>query len=145
MAGTHNEFHTGNGSSVNTGNFQPQGSVINLGNLSDQAWISIEALSEARPAADQPSLRELPSELKRQIDNDPQLPETAKADALTEVQQLAAAAQDPSAKASLARRSINGLRGLGATISQTTKLANETTGLLSAVQKLLPLIAGFFP
>jgi len=145
MAGTHNEFHTGNGSSVNTGNFQPLGSVINLGNLSDQAWISIEALSEARPAADQPSLRELPSELKRQIDNDPQLPETAKADALIEVQQLAAAAQDPSAKASLARRSINGLRGLGATISQTTKLANETTGLLSAVQKLLPLIAGFFP
>ena len=145
MAGTHNEFHTGNGSFVNTGNFQPQGSAINLGSLSDQARISIEALSEARPAADQPSLRELLSELKRQIDNDPQLPETAKADALTEVQQLAAAAQDPSAKASLARRSINGLRGLGATISQTTKLANETTGLLSAVQKLLPLIAGFFP
>jgi hypothetical protein len=40
--------------------------------------------------------------------------------------------------------SINVLRGLGATVSQTTKLANETTGLLSAVQKLLPLIAGFF-
>ena len=145
MTGTHNEFHTGNGSFVNTGNFQPQGSAINLGSLSDQARISIEALSEARPAADQPSLRELLSELKRQIDNDPQLPDTAKADALTEVQQLAAAAQDPSAKASLARRSINVLRGLGATVSQTTKLANETTGLLSAVQKLLPLIAGFFP
>jgi len=144
MTGTHNEFYTGNGSFVNTGNFQPQGSVINLGSLSDQARISIEALSEVRPAADQPSLRELLSELKRQIDNDPQLPDTAKADALTEVQQLAAAAQDPSANASLARRSINVLRGLGATVSQTTKLANETTGLLSAVQKLLPLIAGFF-
>ena len=144
MTGNHNEFHTGNGSFVNTGNFQPQGSAINLGSLSDQARISIEALSEARPAADQPSLRELLSELKRQIDNDPQLPDTAKADALTEVQQLAAAAQDPSANASLARRSINVLRGLGATVSQTTKLANETTGLLSAVQKLLPLIAGFF-
>ena len=144
MTGNHNEFHTGNGSFVNTGNFQPQGSAINLGSLSDQARISIEALSEARPAADQPSLRELLSELKRQIDNDPQLPDTAKADALTEVQQLAAAAQDPSANASLASRSINVLRDLGATVSQTTKLANETTGLLSAVQKLLPLIAGFF-
>ena len=144
MTGNHNEIHTGNGGFVNTGNFQPQGSAINLGSLSDQARISIEALSEARPAADQPSLRELLSELKRQIDNDPQLPDIAKADALTEVQQLAAAAQDPSANASLARRSINVLRGLGATVSQTTKLANETTGLLSAVQKLLPLIAGFF-
>ena len=144
MTGNHNEFHTGNGSFVNTGNFQPQGSAINLGSLSDQARISIEALSEARPAANQPNLRELLSELKRQIDNDPQLPDTAKADALTEVQQLAAAAQDPSANASLARRSINVLRGLGATVSLTTKLANETTGLLSAVQKLLPLITGFF-
>ncbi len=144
MTGNHNEIHTGNGSFVNTGNFKPQGSAINLGSLSDQARISIEALSEARPAADQPNLRELLSELKRQIDNDPQLPDIAKADALTEVQQLAAAAQDPSANASLARRSINALRGLGATVSQTTKLANETTGLLSAVQKLLPLIAGFF-
>lgn len=145
MTGNNNEIHTGNGGFVNTGNFQPQGSAINLGSLSDQARISIEALSEASPAADQPSLRELLSELKRQIDNDPQLPDTAKADALTEVQQLAAAAQDPSANASPARSSINALRGLGATVSQTTKLANETTGLLSAVQKLLPLIAGFFP
>ncbi len=144
MTGNHNEIHTGNGGFVNTGNFQPQGSAINLGSLSEQARISIEALCEARPAADQPSLRELLSELKRQIDNDPQLPDIAKADALTEVQQLAAAAQDPSANASLARRSINVLRGLGATVSQTTKLANETTGLLSAVQKLLPLITGFF-
>jgi hypothetical protein len=85
MTGNHNEIHTGNGSFVNTGNFQPQGSAINLGSLSDQARISIEALSEARPAADQPSLRELLSELKRQIDNDPQLPDIAKADAHTEV------------------------------------------------------------
>ena len=77
MTGTHNEFYTGNGSFVNTGNFQPQGSVINLGSLSDQARISIEALSEARPAADQPSLRELLSELKRQIDNDPQFCQTS--------------------------------------------------------------------
>jgi len=144
MAPTHNHIHPGDGSWVNTGTIHANGSVVSVGALSDQARISIEALSASKPSPDQASLRELLSQLKQDIDNDAALPPTAKADALTEVNELARAAQDPLANASLARRSIHALGGLSTAVAQTTQLTTATTGLVGAVQKLLPLIANFF-
>jgi uncharacterized protein YjbI with pentapeptide repeats len=134
---THNEINAGDGSFINTGTFQPSGGIVNLGALSDQARITIEAVPGTRQAADQPSLRELLSQLKASIDADTSISDTIRADALAEVNDLAQAAQDPAQNASLARRSINALKGLNEGIGESVKLA-------TVVKPLLTLIAGFF-
>jgi hypothetical protein len=141
---TLNEINAGDDSFINTGSFQPSGGMVNLGALSDQARITIEAVPESRLAADQPSLRELLSQLKASIDADTSISDTTRADALAEVNDLAQAAQNPAQNASLARRSINALQGLTAGVVATTKLAAESSHLATAVKTLLPQIAGFF-
>jgi uncharacterized protein YjbI with pentapeptide repeats len=107
---THNEINAGDGSFINTGTSQPSGGIVNLGALSDRARITIEAVPDTRQAADQPSLRDLLSQLKASIEADTSISDTTRADALAEVNDLAHAAQDPGQNASLARRSINALR-----------------------------------
>ena len=134
---THNEIKPGDGSFINTGTFQPSGGIVNLGALSDRARITIEAAPDNRQAADQPSLRELLSQLKASIDADTSMSDTTRADALAEVNDLAQAAQDPAQNAGLARRSINALKGLNEGIDESVKLA-------TALKPLLTLISGFF-
>jgi uncharacterized protein YjbI with pentapeptide repeats len=134
---THNEIKAGDGSLINTGKFQPSGGIVNLGALSERARITIEAVPDSRLDVNQPSLRELLSQLKTSIDADTSLNDTTRADALAEVNDLAQAAQDPAKNASLARRSINALKGLNEGIGESFKLA-------TALKSLLPLIAGFF-
>ena len=137
-------IHTGDGSLVNTGSLNTAGGMVNLGALSDQARITIEALPERRLVDGQPSLRELLQELKASVDVDPQLPENTRAEALTEVTELANAAQDPQKNVGPARRAINALKGLSAGLSETNKAVAETSKLVGAVKTVLPLIAGFF-
>jgi uncharacterized protein YjbI with pentapeptide repeats len=137
-------IHTGDGSLVNTGSLNIAGGMVNLGALSDQARITIEALPERRLVDGQPSLRELLQELKASVDVDPQLPDNTRAEALTEVTELATAAQDPNKNAGPARRAINALKGLSAGLSETNKAVAETSTLVGAVKTVLPLIAGFF-
>ena len=48
---------------IKTSTFHTGGGLVNLGDLSDQARLTIEALPNQRPAAGQPSLRELLQEL----------------------------------------------------------------------------------
>ncbi|WP_411875365.1 pentapeptide repeat-containing protein [Vulcanococcus limneticus] len=141
---THNEIKAGDGSLVNTGSLNTAGGMVNLGALSDQARITIEALPERRLVDGQPSLRELLQELKASVDVDPQLPENTRAEALTEVTELANAAQDPQKNVGPARRAINALKGLSAGLSETNKAVAETSKLVGAVKTVLPLIAGFF-
>jgi uncharacterized protein YjbI with pentapeptide repeats len=137
-------IHTGDGNLINTGSFNTAGGMVNLGALSDQARITIEALPERRPEDGQSSLRELLQELKASVDTDPQLPDNTRAEALTEVTELANAAQDPNKNVGPARRAINALKGLSAGLSETNKAVAETTKLVGAVKTVLPLIAGFF-
>jgi hypothetical protein len=140
----HTSIRTGDGSLVNTGSLNTAGGMVNLGALSDQARITIEALPERRLVDGQPSLRELLQELKASVDVDPQLPDNTRAEALTEVTELATAAQDPNKNAGPARRAINALKGLSAGLSETNKAVAETSKLVGAVKTVLPLIAGFF-
>jgi uncharacterized protein YjbI with pentapeptide repeats len=137
-------IHAGDGSLINTGRFNTAGGMVNMGDLSDQARITIEAVPDQRPGEGQPSLRELLQELKASVDADTHLPESTRAEALGEVNELAAAAQDPQKNGGLARRAINALRGLTAGLSETNKAVAESSKLVGAVKTVLPLIAAFF-
>ena len=135
---------SGDGSLINTGTFNTGGGLVNLGDLSDQARLTIEALPDQRTAEGQPSLRELLQELKASVDADSHLSETTRAEALGEIQELATAAKAPRANGAPARRAMNALKGLSAGISETNKAVEESSKLVGAVKRLLPLIAGFF-
>ena len=69
--------------------------------LNDQAHTTIEAVPAIRQAADQPSLRELLSRLKASIESETSLDDTTRADAFSEVNELALAAQDPAGHANV--------------------------------------------
>jgi hypothetical protein len=137
-------IHAGDGNLINTGRLNTSGGMVNLGDLSDQARITIEAIPDQRLGEDQPSLRELLQELKASVDADTHLPESTRAEALSEVKELAAAAQDPQKNGGLARRAINALKGLTAGLSETNKAVAESSKLVGAVKTVLPLIAAFF-
>jgi uncharacterized protein YjbI with pentapeptide repeats len=137
-------IHAGDGNLINTGSLNTGGGMVQLGDLSDQTRITIEALPDQRPAAGQPSLRELLQELKASVDADSHLPETTRVEAFGKIQELANAAKDPRANGGRARHAMNVLKGLSAGISETNKTMEETSKLVGAVKRLLPLIAGFF-
>jgi uncharacterized protein YjbI with pentapeptide repeats len=137
-------IHTGDGNLINTGSLNTAGGLVNLGDLSDQARLTIEAIPDERTAVGQLSLRQLLQELKDSVDADSHLPESSRAEALAEINELAAAAQDPKKNGGPARRAINALKGLSAGLSETNKAVAESTKLVGAVKTLLPLIAGFF-
>ena len=137
-------IHAGDGNLINTGSLNTAGGMVHLGDLSDQACLLIDAVPEHRLAEGQPSLRELLQELKASIDADIHLSETTRADAFKELQELATAAKDPRANGGPARGAMNALRGLTTTLSDTNKAVAETSKLVDAVKRLLPLIAGFF-
>ena len=137
-------IHTGDGNLINTGSFNTAGGMVNLGDLSDQARLTIEAIPDQGPGDGQPSLRQLLQELKDSVDADSQMPETSRAEALEEIKELATAAQDPNNNVGPARRAINALKGLSAGLSETNKAVAETSKLVGAVKTVLPLIAGFF-
>jgi uncharacterized protein YjbI with pentapeptide repeats len=137
-------IHTGDGNLINTGSLNTAGGLVNLGDLSDQARLTIEAIPDQRTAVGQPSLRQLLQQLKDSVDADSHLPETSRAEALAEIKALATAAQVPKQNVAPARRAINALKGLSAGLSETNKAVAETSKLVGAVKTLLPLIAGFF-
>lgn len=137
-------INAGDGNVINTGTLDTSGGVVNLGVLSDQASISIEALPERSETADQPSLRELLQDLKASVDADTHVSDETRAEALIEVTELAKAAQDPKGNVGPSRRAMNALRGLSAGLTETNKAVEESSKLVGAIKRLLPLIAAFF-
>lgn len=101
-------------------------------------------LPDQRSAEGQPTLRELLQELKASVDADTQVPENTRVEVLTEVTELASAAQDPQKNVGPARRAINSLRGLSVGLTETNKIVEESSKLVGAIKRLLPLIAAFF-
>ncbi|MFZ0406932.1 MAG: pentapeptide repeat-containing protein [Cyanobium sp.] len=137
-------IQAGDGNLINTGSLNTAGGMVNLGDLSDQARLTIEAIPDQRPAEGQPSLRQLLQELRVSVDADTDLPETSRAEALAEIKELATAAQDPKKNVGLASGAINALKGLSAGLSETNKAVAESSKLVGAVKSLLPLIGAFF-
>ncbi|MFM6129190.1 MAG: pentapeptide repeat-containing protein [Sphaerospermopsis kisseleviana] len=138
-------IQAGDGNLINPGTLHTGGGAMNLGDLSEQARLTIEALPDQRPAAGEPSLRELLLQLKASVDADTQLPEATRAEALAEVNELAVAARDPQAKGGLARRAMNALKGLTTGLSETNQALAESSKLVGAVKRLWPLLVAFFP
>ena len=125
------------GSFVNTGDMQ--GNVINLGEISGQVSNQINQLPNTTSNPEQPSLKDLLSQLKTAIEADSELNTDEKAEALNEVAKLAKAGSVPkeSKMQALANRATTTLKSIASTLTDASKLA-------AACKKLLPLITALF-
>jgi uncharacterized protein YjbI with pentapeptide repeats len=137
-------LHAGDGNLINTGTLETGGGMVNLGDLSDQASIAINALPDQRLAAEELTLRELLHQLQASLDDDTEVSEGTRADALSEIHTIATAAQDPQQNASLARRAVNTLKGISASVAEANKALEESSKFVATVKKVLPCIAAFF-
>jgi uncharacterized protein YjbI with pentapeptide repeats len=137
-------IHAGDGNLINTGSLNTEGGMVNLGDLRDQARIAINALPDQRLTAEEPTLRELLQQLQASLDGDTEVPESTRAEALSEIHTIAKAAQDPKQNASLARRAVNALKGISASVAEANKALDESSKFVATVKKVLPFIAAFF-
>ncbi|NJN32450.1 MAG: hypothetical protein HC824_20015, partial [Synechococcales cyanobacterium RM1_1_8] len=119
-------------------NINAQNSVVNLRDISGQVSNQIGQLP-TESILDQPSLKDLLTQLQNAIETDTELAEDAKAEALTEVGEIANAAQSPKegVMQKAAKGAINALKGIATGLSDASKLA-------SACKELLPLITSMF-
>jgi hypothetical protein len=137
-------IHAGDGNLINTGSLDTGGGMVNLGDLRDQARIAINALPDQQLAAEELTLPELLQQLQASLDGDTEVPESTRADALVKIQTIATAAQDPHQNASNARRAMNTLKGISASVSDANKALEESSKFVATVKKVLPFIAAFF-
>ncbi len=121
-------------------NLKATNSVVSLRDISGQVSNQIHQLPlDGSPG--QPSLRELLSQLQQAIETDPELQDSARVEALTEVQELATAAQhpEPGVMQKAAKRAMNGLKGIAASLSDVSKLAVACKDLLPLIMTALGL------
>ena len=121
-------------------NLKAHNSVVSLGDISGQVSNQIHQLPLDSPPG-QPSLRELLTQLQQAIETDPELQDSDKVEALAEVQELATAAQhpEPGVMQKAAKRAMNGLKGIAASLSDVSKLAVACKDLLPLIMAALGL------
>lgn len=121
------------------GNFSidAQNSIVTLRDISGQVNNQIQQLPDS--TANQPSVKDLLTQLKEAIETDAELSDDEKADALTEVAELAKAGQAPqdNAMQKIAKRSLLTLKGTASSLSDASKL-------VAACKDLLPILMGLF-
>jgi hypothetical protein len=126
----------GDGSFINTGSVS--NSVVNLGEISGSVS---NAINELPPdsTSDQPSLKDLLSQLQAALEADENLSETDKKDALEQVGVLAEAGKNPKENAmqQAAKQAVTMLKGLAFGLPATAKA-------VEAAKALLPMIQGWF-
>ncbi|MBE7380632.1 MAG: pentapeptide repeat-containing protein [Leptolyngbya sp. SIO1E4] len=115
------------------------GSTLNLGEISGQVSNQINQLSEAAPSSDQPSLKNILTQLQAAIEQDAELSADEKAEALGEIGKLAKAGSDPQAAKmkGLAKRATATLKSIAETLTDASKLA-------TACKTLLPTLVALF-
>jgi uncharacterized protein YjbI with pentapeptide repeats len=120
---------------VGGGNVSVDG-VMNLGTISGQVTNAINQLPEESGSPEQPSFKELLTQLQQAIEADESLAATDKADLLEQVQALAEAKQteEPAKKEGLVRKA-------GKMFTATLKGLPDTAKIVEACGKLLPLIS----
>ncbi|MGF1523839.1 MAG: pentapeptide repeat-containing protein [Leptolyngbyaceae cyanobacterium] len=130
---------TGDGSFYAGGDVTLSGSTLNLGEISGKVSNQISQLPDTAPNADQPSLKDLLAQLKTAIDQDTELSDDEKAEALGEVAKLVKAGSNPTegAMQRLAQRATNTLKAIAETLTDASKL-------VTACKTLLPAIAALF-
>ncbi|MGP1386496.1 MAG: pentapeptide repeat-containing protein [Thainema sp.] len=130
---------TGDSSFVNTGSMD--GNTVNLGTISGNVTTAINQLPD-QPSSDQPSLKDLLTELQAAIEAEPELSTDDKAEALEQVKTLAEAGQKPEdgRLQKAAKTAMKILHGTTASVSETTKLAEATAKLLPAITAILTFL-----
>jgi uncharacterized protein YjbI with pentapeptide repeats len=115
--------------------------VVNLGSISGNVTNTINQLPESIDP-NQPSLKELLTQLQAAIESATELPDQNKALALDQVKTLAELGQKPedSALQKAGQLAMMALKGITSGFSETTKLVVECTKLLPAIAALLALI-----
>lgn len=131
-----NPINTGNSSFINAGTMT--GNVVNLGEISGHVSNQINQLPDT-VNADQPSLKDLLTQLKQAIDQDTELSQDEKVEALGEVAKLAKAGSNSKEgkMRGLAKRATATLKSIAETLTDTSKLA-------TACKTLLPMITALF-
>ncbi len=115
--------------------------VVNLGSISGNVTNTLNQLPES-VTPNQPSLKELLTQLQAAIESEPELPDEDKAEVLKQVPILAEAAQKPKDPTMhrAAKNALTFLKGTTVGMSETTKLVQECSKLLPAITALLSLV-----
>ncbi len=137
-----NPINTGDGSFYAGGDVNLSGSTLNLGQISGQVTNQINQIPEPA-ASDQPSLKDILTQLKIAVDTDNELSDDEKAEALQALARIATAATDPAPREKtqgVVKRATATLKGLAETLTDTSKLADACTKLLPLVLSLFALL-----
>ncbi|NEQ53096.1 MAG: pentapeptide repeat-containing protein [Leptolyngbya sp. SIO3F4] len=128
---------TGDGSFYAAGDVNLTGSTLNLGEISGQVTTQINQLPAAETG--QPDLKDLLAQLQAAIEQDTELSDDEKAEALGEVAKLAKAGATPKEgkMQNLAKRATTTLKAIAETLTDTSKLA-------TTCKTLLPMIVALF-
>ena len=131
-----NPINTGDGGFINTGSME--GNVVNLGELRGQGTVQINQLPDATPSADQPSLKDLLTQLQAAVEADTELSEVEKKEALGEVGKLAEAGTKPQENAMqrIAKRAAANLQSITEPLTEASKLATICKSLLPMIMTL---------
>ncbi|NEQ32414.1 MAG: hypothetical protein F6K04_15665 [Leptolyngbya sp. SIO4C5] len=131
-------INTGDGSFFAGNDVNLTASTLNLGEISGQVSNQISQLPDTSEP-DQPSLKDLLAQLQAAIEQDPELEEVEKAEALSEVGKLAQAGSSPQENVMqrMAKRAAATLKAIAEPLTAASTLA-------TACQNLLPPILALF-
>ena len=108
--------------------------MVNLGTISGQVTHQINQLG-----SNAPQLQDLLTQLQQAIEAEAALSDTDKADALEQVEKLAAAGQAPQENQSRAKRAIGVIQDITEGLTETNKLVDVCKNLLPAIGVLFAL------
>jgi len=137
-----NPINTGDGSFYAGGDVNLTGSTLNLGTISGQVSNQINQIP-APTVADQPSLKDILTQLQTAVETDGELSDEEKAEALQAVGRIATAGAEPNpdAKAKgIVKRATDTLKGLAESLTDASKLAEACKTLLPTILSLFALI-----
>ncbi|WP_242051821.1 pentapeptide repeat-containing protein [Phormidium sp. FACHB-1136] len=137
-----NPINTGDGSFYAGGDVNLTGSTLNLGTISGQVSNQINQIP-APIVADQPSLKDILTQLQTAVETDGELSDEEKAEALQAVGRIATAGAEPNpdAKAKgIVKRATDTLKGLAESLTDASKLAEACKTLLPTILSLFALI-----
>ncbi|MEO0376184.1 MAG: hypothetical protein AAF329_16495 [Cyanobacteria bacterium P01_A01_bin.17] len=131
----------GNVSGVVGGNVENVSGVVNLGTISGDVTNAIDQLP-GNSESDEPSLKDLLTQLQAAIEATSALPSEDKAEALEQVKVLAEAGQAPedTGLKKAAKTAMKVLKGTAAGLPDITELVQACSTLLPAIGALLVLI-----
>lgn len=117
--------------------------VVNLGTISGDVSNAINQLvTTSEESENQKKLQELLLQLQSLIEAEATLPKEDKVEALEQVKVLAEAGKEPQDNRlkKMAKTAIKLIRGTAAGLPDVTKLATESTSLLTAIAGLLAIL-----